>query len=134
MPEQAALFHDSIYDAVGAVVSALGGKKKMATQLWPHLKPETAYTRLAHCLSDEFPEKLSPEELLFLARAGREAGCHSIMAYLAGECGYAPPEPVDPVSEADALRREIRDGLAALNRMYERLERTEVRAGLRVAG
>lgn len=133
MPEQAHLFHDSIYDAVGAVVSGLGGKKKVATQLWPHLKPETAYTRLAHCLSDEFPEKLSPEELLFLARAGREAGCHSIMAYLASECGYAPPQPVDPLDEAEALRREIRDGLAALNRKVDRLERAEGKVGLRAA-
>lgn len=134
MPEQAALFHDSIHDAVGAVVAALGGKKKVATKLWPHLKPETAYTRLAHCLSEEFPEKLAPEELLFLARAGREVGCHSVMSYLAAECGYAPPQPVDPTSEAESLRREIRDGLAALNRMCERLEKTEIRAGLRMAG
>jgi hypothetical protein len=134
MPEQVALFHDSIHDAVGAVVAALGGKKKVATQLWPRLKPETAYTRLAHCLSDEFPEKLAPDELLFLARAGREIGCHSIVKYMAEECGYAPPEPVDPLDETDTLRREIRDGLAALNRKVDRLERVEIKAGIRVAG
>lgn len=134
MPEQAALFHDSIHDAVGAVVAALGGKKKVATQLWPHLKPETAYTRLAHCLSEEFPEKLAPEELLFLARAGRESGSHALTAYWNQEAGYAAPVPIDPLDESEALRRDIRDGLAKLNRMCERLERTEVRAGLRVAG
>lgn len=133
MPEQAMLFHDSIYDAIGAVVQSMGGKKKVAPLLWPHLKTETAYTRLAHCLSDEFPEKLSPEEILFLARAGRESNCHAIIFYLAAECGYAQPTPIDPLNEADVLRREIRDGLSALNKMVERLERTESRAGLRAA-
>lgn len=134
MPEQTALFHDSIHDAVAAVVQALGGKKKVAIQLWPRLKPETAYTRLAHCLSDEFPEKLSPEELLFLISQGRQIGCHAIMAYLSLEGGYAPPSPVDPLDEAESLRREIRDELAALNRRFERLERAELKAGVRVVG
>lgn len=133
MPDQQSLFFDSIYDAIGAAVSALGGKKKVAPLLWPHLKTETAYTRLAHCLSDEFPEKLSPEELKFLIQQGRQVGCHAIMAYLSAEGGYVPPQPADPVSEADELRREIRDGVAKLNRMMERLERAEVKAGLRVA-
>lgn len=132
MPEQALLFYDSVHDAVGTVVAALGGKKKVGPLIWPHLKAETAYTRLAHCLSEEFPEKLAPEEILFLARKGREVGCHSIVAYLSMECGYAPPVPVDPLDETEQLRREIRDGLVKLNRMYERLERTEVRAGVRV--
>lgn len=133
MPEQAHLFHDSIYDAIGAVVSALRGKKEVASLLWPHLKEQTAYTRLSHCLSDEFPEKLSPEELLFLARKGREIGCHAIAAYISSECDYAPPQPIDPQNEAEILRREIRDGLADLNRKVDRLERAEMKAGLRAA-
>lgn len=132
MPEQSSLFHDSVHDAVGAVVAALGGKKKVALLLWPHLKPETAYTRLAHCLSGEFPEKLAPEEVLFLVRAGRAQGEHAIMSYLSTEGGYAPPEPVDPVNEADSLRREIRDSLALLNKKVERLGRMETQ--LRSAG
>jgi hypothetical protein len=133
MPEQQPLFFDSIHDAVGSVVAALGGKKKVAPLVWPHLKPETAYTRLAHCLSEEFAEKLAPEEILFLARKGREVGCHAIVAYLSMECGYAPPVPTDPLDEGEALRRDIRDGLVRLNQMMARLERVEVRAGVRVA-
>lgn len=125
MPEQTNLFHDSIHDAVGAVISALGGRKKVGLLLWPHLKPETAYTRLAHCLSDEFPEKLAPEEVLFLVKKGREIGSHAIMSYLSMEGGYAPPVTVDPLNEADSLRREIRDSLSALNRKVERLDRLE---------
>jgi hypothetical protein len=134
MPEQAALFYDSIQDAIGTVVAALGGKKKVAPLLWPHIKVETAYTRLAHCLSDEFPEKLAPEELLFLAQKGREVGCHAIVAYLSMECGYAPPVPVDPLDETEALRREIRDGIVKITRMFERLERTEIKSNMRAVG
>lgn len=125
MPSQTALFHESIHDAVGALVQALGGKKKVGPLLWPHIKPETAYTRLAHCLSDEFPEKLAPEEMLFLIKKGHEIGEHSIMAYLCTEGGYAPPVPVSPMDEASELRREIRDSLSDLNRRMARLERIE---------
>jgi hypothetical protein len=134
MPEQQPLFFDSIHDAVGSVVAALGGKKKVAPLVWPHLKAETAYTRLAHCLSEEFPEKLAPEEILFLARKGREVGCHAIVAYLSMECGYSPPVPIDPLDEGEALRRDIRDGLSKLNQQMSRLERLEVRAGVRAVG
>jgi hypothetical protein len=134
MPEQQALFFDSIHDAVGSVVSALGGKKAVGPLLWPHLKEQTAYTRLAHCLSDEFAEKLAPEEILFLARKGREVGCHAILAYLSMECGYAPPVPIDPLDETTALRREIRDQMAELNRKLSRLERIETQATVRAVG
>jgi hypothetical protein len=133
MAEQTSLFHDSIYDAAGSVVIAAGGKKKVSKLLWPHLKDSTAETRLSHCLSDEFPEKLGPEEMAFLRRLGREIGCHAIAEYEASEAGYAPPQPVNPVDEAEALRRDIRDLLLAANRKMERLDRTESRANLRSA-
>jgi hypothetical protein len=134
MPEQQPLFYDSVYDAIGTVVTALGGKKKVGPLLWPHLKAETAYTRLAHCLSEEFPEKLAPEEILFLARKGREADCHAILSYLSMECGYSPPAPIDPLDEGEALRRDIRDGVASLNRRLERLERLEQQGRVRAVG
>jgi hypothetical protein len=134
MPEQVALFYDSIHDALGTVVTALGGKKKVGPLIWPHLKAETAYTRLAHCLSEEFPEKLAPEEILFLALKGREVGCHAIVAYLLMECGYAPPVPVDPLDESEALSREIRDGIVSITRMFERLERIQVKSNVRGVG
>lgn len=131
MPEQQVLFFESIHDAVGSVIVALGGKKKVAPLLWPHVSIGTAVTRLSHCLSEEFPEKLAPEEILFLARKGREVGCHAIVAYLSMECGYGPPVPIDPLDEGEQLRREIRDGLTRLNQQMARLERVEVRAGVR---
>lgn len=132
MPEQTVLFHDSIQDAVGTVVRTLGGKKKVAPLLWPHVKAETAYTRLAHCLAEGYDEKLSPEELLFIAAKGREVGDHSIMQYLGASLGYAVT-PLDPKDEGEELRREIRDGLALINRKFERLERTEAAQLMRVA-
>jgi hypothetical protein len=134
MPEQQPLFFDSIHDAVGSVVAALGGRKIVAPLIWPHVKPETAYTRLQHCLSEDYPEKLAPEEILFLARKGREIGCHAILAYLSMECGYSPPIPIDPLDETTALRREIRDQMAELNRKLSRLERIETQTSVRAVG
>lgn len=127
MGNQQSLFHDSVHDAAGAVILSLGGKKHVAQLLWPHLKPESAYTRLAHCLSEDDQQKFSIQELMFLMREGRKIGDHSLVAYVNQDAGYGPPVPVDPVDEAEQLRRDIRDELASLNKRMARLERIESR-------
>lgn len=119
MPEQVALFHDCFCDAIGSAVQAIGGAKRASALLWPAMKPETAYTRLRHCLGEEFPEKLSPDEVLLLARHARTAGDHSVMQYLALELGYEV-RPYDP-DEAKARAKKARKAalLAELSRLME---------------
>lgn len=103
--DQKALFHDSIYDAIGAAVQAAGGIKKVASALWPTLSGEIAAARLRSGLNPEHAQKLCPTEVLHIARLARQAGDHSLMNYLAHELGYR----VEPVSQhdqlADALER-----------------------------
>ena len=121
MSEQPSLFLDSICDAIGCAVQTIGGAKKASALLWPAMKAETAYTRLRHCLADEFPEKLSPDEVLLLARHARNLGDHSIMQYLAVCLDYE----IRPTNPDEAKARAKRARKLALIAELARLEEGE---------
>lgn len=111
MGEQVPLWHESIEDAIGTAIQALGGAKKVAELLWPVLarnKPQTAYTRLKHCLNDDKAEKLDPDEVLTIARAAAQVGEHSIMKFMAREAGYE----ITPLPPSEAEKRAKRAAIA----------------------
>lgn len=111
MAEQIPLLHDSIEDAIGTAVSALGGAKEVAAMLWPVLannKPQTAYTRLKHSLNEDKAEKLDPDEVLTIICAGAQIGEHSIMRYIARKAGYE----INPLPPSEAERRARRSKIA----------------------
>lgn len=121
MSEQVPLWYDSIEDAIGTSILALGGAKKVAEMLWPVLarsKPQTAYTRLKHCLNGDKAEKLDPDEVITIARAAAAIGEHSIMQYHARECGYE----IVPLSPTEAVKRARRARLIALREEVRKLE------------
>jgi hypothetical protein len=101
MVEQVRLWHDSWEDAVGTAVQAAGGTKKVAELLWPTLKPETAYTRLKHCLDPDKADKLSLGEFFMIARLARAAGEHSIARYFGHDAGYE----FKPIADAENEKR-----------------------------
>lgn len=108
--EQSNLWHDTIYDALGATIIAAGGAKKVAARLWPAIDTSSATSRLRGCLSPEHAQKLCPEELILIGRLGREAGDDSLMNYLARELGYE----VKPLTPVDAKRKAKKARTAAL--------------------
>lgn len=124
MSEQVPLWHDSVEDAIGTAILALGGAKKVAEMLWPVLarnKPQTAYTRLRHCLNAEKAEKLDPDEILTIARSAALIGEHSIMQYLARELGYE----IKPIAPTEAVKRLRSARRLALLEELKRLEDEE---------
>lgn len=124
MNKQVALWHDSIEDAIGTSIHALGGAKKVAELLWPvqaRNKPQTAYTRLRHCLNPDKPEKLDPDEVLTIMRAGRAIGENSILQYIAREVGYEIK--MLPLGETE--KRARRERRAAILDELKRLEEDE---------
>ena len=124
MSEQVPLWHDSIEDAIGTAIQALGGSKKVAELLWPVLarnKPQTAYTRLRHCLNSDKSEKLEPDEVLTIARAATLLGEHSIMLYMARELGYE----ITPLAPNESEKRARRERRLALLEELKRLEDEE---------
>jgi hypothetical protein len=128
---QEPLFCEDINDAIRATVLAVGGIKKVSADLWPTSTPDAAASRLRDCMNHDRRERLSPEELLAIAKVGREAGCHTLMAFICGDCGYGAPVVVDPQDERAELQREFVAGVSRLEQIAKRIERTNQ---LQVAG
>jgi hypothetical protein len=122
---QPSLFHDTIYDALGADISAAGGFKVVAGKLWPAEANSTQ--KLRNCLNADQPHKLAPDEVLQIKRLAYEHGSTATVDYEAQQLGYQTVW-VDPKDEADELRREVRDLLATVTRKLDRIERADERA------
>ena len=121
---QTPLWHDTIHDALRALVDALGGPKRVAMDLWPARDVGDGQRYLLKCLDADRAEKLGLDEFVWLMRAGREAGCHVLADYLGQACQYEL-RPIDPAAvEADiAAKVEATMSQAAdLLRQWERLK------------
>jgi hypothetical protein len=87
---QFALLIDTINDAIRDTVRALG-PKMVAQALFPAKKPEAAERYLDDCLNPGREQKLSIDEILVIARMGREKGIHLIATYINRDVGYTDP-------------------------------------------
>lgn len=127
--QQNQLFHDSIFDAIGADVAACGGIKKVACALWPTLEPSIASARLRGALNPEHAQKLCPEEVIAIKRLAREQGSTATIDYEARELSYQVTW-IEPDDELERLERENNELLKQLLRRQERAEslRAKVRA------
>jgi len=123
---QSALFHESLQDAIGSVVAALGGAKVVGAHLWPEKSPDEAGRLLRHCLNADRSEKLSLEQIVWLLREARKRGAHDAMNFLARECGYQDPSPLEPDDERALLMRQFVEAQAALQALAKRMERAGV--------
>lgn len=129
MSEQQTLFFDDIEDAMREVIRMAGGPKNVGTRLWPEVDPDKAARRLMDCLNDTRREALSPAQVLLVMKIGRQVGCHSAMNYIARECGYADPQPIEPEDEVSRLQRDYVEATKALLKMAERIETMQGAAG-----
>lgn len=127
---QYALLHESITDALREVVQASGGPKKVGAMLWPELPIDQAAGKLRDCLNPDRREKLSPEQTVLLGRIGREAGCHALMVFMARECGYADPVPIEPEDEVARLQREFVEATKSLGALAARIESVQARGNM----
>lgn len=119
--QQTELWHDCVEDALRAVVVALGGSKRVGSELWPAKPVADAARLLNHCLDPERPEKLELSQVVWLLAHGRQAQCHVGMEFIAEAAGYQAT-PVDPETERDRLQREFIESVRASQRIAERLE------------
>jgi len=124
---------DTVNDALIECVKAAGGSKAVGHRLWPEKTVDAAQRHLLACLNDGKAERLTPDQVLLVARMGRDVGCHAYANYCARALSYAEPQPIKPVDEADALRRQVLDMGAHLQAALTRLEALEARPVLRSA-
>jgi hypothetical protein len=126
------MHHETLNQALLECVQVCGGSKAVGVALWPAKGVEAGRTRLLACLDDTRPEKLSPDEVLLLARMAREKGCHAYAEWVAHDLGYQPPQPVDPEDAlADLLRKhnELRAQQIASSERLERLLKRKLQRG-----
>lgn len=128
------LFLEDVYDALRAVVQALGGPKVAAGRLWPHKPVEQARRELLDSLNRDNPRKLDPEEVIALFRMGREAGFHQAKHWLDAELGYETTPPADPAVQRDRLAEELGRAVDALTNLTRVAEKLDVQAKLRSIG
>ena len=119
----APLFFDGIEDALREVVRALGGPKVVGAKLWPEIEPDKAGRRLADCMNDSRREVLSPAQVLMILRLGRQCGAHAAINYIARECGYADPAPIEPEDEIARLQREFVEATKQLGALAVQIEK-----------
>jgi hypothetical protein len=117
------LFHESITEAIKDTINACGGSKQVAAKLWPEKAPDAAHRLLLSCLNDDRPERLSPEQLMFVLRMGRDKGVHVAITYILRELGYEDPKPVEPQDELAELQRAYIEAVQHQARMAARMER-----------
>jgi hypothetical protein len=120
---QEELFHEDINAALGHVIAALGGPKKVGSELWPTMAPDAAARRVADCLNTDRTQQFHPLDLIWILRSARQHGVHSGMAFITRECGYADPQPIEPEDEAAELQRQFIAAKEDLAKMLKRMER-----------
>jgi hypothetical protein len=123
--QQEALFFERIEDALSAVIDACGGRKRFSALLMPDKPMRDAHNLLDAMLNPERRERFTPSQLVFVAKAGREAGCHAVMQFLAREAGYAEPVPADPEDQNAELQRSFIDAVAKLEGIQKQLQRVQ---------
>lgn len=121
MSQQFPLIVDSLNDAIRDTARAVGFKE-IAQALWPKKSPDEAARYLNDCLNPDRPQKLDGEEILFIARKGREIGCYLITSYINADTGFAPPVPIDPDDQRAELQRRFIEGAAVLERLAARIK------------
>lgn len=115
------LFYDGLRDALGQVVRVVG-IKRLAAELRPALSADKAAQWLRDCLDGGRREKLDLEEVQFILRRGREAGCHAAMRQLCRDGGYADPQPIEPEDERTAVLREFNERVRQLEQLARHLD------------
>lgn len=113
---------ESVEDAAREAVRALGGTKKVGPMLWPAKEHGEAQRHLNDCLNSDRPQKLAPQELITLARWGKEVGCHALAVFFNERAGYAPPLPIAPADEKAELERKTIEAVGYMRHLVERAE------------
>jgi hypothetical protein len=121
---QTALFHETVFDALGADIAAAGGFKAVAGKLWP--AQANSDTKLRNSINPDQPHKLCPDEVLQIKRLAREHGSTATVDFEAQQLGFKPTW-IDPADEADELRREVRELLVSVTRKLDRIEKVDER-------
>lgn len=116
---------ESFGDALVEAIKALGGSKKVGADLWPAMEVGAAQRKLIACMSDSRPEKLSTDEVMFVLRKAREAGCHVAIEWLCAELAYSRPQPIARADARERIQLEVLSATKTLTAALAQLQLLE---------
>lgn len=116
---------ETLNDCLIACVKAAGGSKQVGHKVWPEKTVDAAQRHLLNCLNEGKDERLTPDQVILIARLARDKGCHAYAEFVAFSLSYAEPVPIEPKDEADELRRQFIESTRSLAAMAERIEALE---------
>lgn len=119
--EQIPLYHEDVYEAIRTAVQALGGSKKVGSTLWPDKLPDKAGELLNNCLNHTRPEKLDPEQVVYLIGQAQKIGVHSIVNFIGTTCNYSFT-PIEPEDEKAELQKQFIESMKIQKALIERME------------
>ena len=123
MSDQIPLFVEDYLDAIRATVQALGGFKRMGSEMRPDLAVEAAGRWLSDCCSTDRREKLDLTQVAWIRRRARQANVHILATFEMRDAGYADPLPVEPEDERAALQREFIQQTKNMEALVQRITR-----------
>lgn len=115
--------HDRIEEAIDEVIRRCGGRKSFSCEMWPDKPPRDAHNLLDACLNPERREKFAPWQIVYIAKRGRDVGCHAVMSFLCECAGYSEPSPIYAADERAALEREYIEAVRSIKALSDRIER-----------
>lgn len=122
-PQQSFEFIESINDALGAAVRALGGAKKVGAMLKPAKPMDEAKNWVNDCLNANRDVFFHPEHVQFLLREAKQVGFHGSMNFVCSDAEYTAPQPIEPEDEKAQLMREFIEATKQQKINIEKLER-----------
>jgi hypothetical protein len=119
--QQEELWYDSAEEAIRNAITNSGKRmKEVAHELWPHMKMDSANTRLSNSLDPTKAEKLTLDEIVHICRV---TGRPDPLFYMADETGYSRPEIRAPEDEEALLMREFVQSQRRMEQVVQRMER-----------
>lgn len=113
--------YDDEYEAIRAMIENSGkGYKGVAVHLFPHLKMESAYSRLKNSLNPDKDEKLTFGQIIAIAIFCNRA---DVLFHLCDELGYKRPE-IKPVEDENAqLMQKFLEAQQELKKIADRIQK-----------
>lgn len=124
---QQKLFYEDEFEALQLMIS--GSERsfnEVASYLFPHLKPESAYARLKACLNPEKDERLTFGQIL---AAMKFCERFDPLMFACDETLHARPDRKAPEDEQVRLVAAINEASSTLTKAMRQLERMQAARG-----
>lgn len=125
MNQQTKLFYDDEFEALSLMISHSDKEfKQVACHLYPHLKQESAYSRLKACLNPDKDERLTFGQII---AAMTFCGTYDPLYFACDETMHARPDRKAPQDEQVKLLEAINNAADMMNKAMRQLERMKDR-------